>query len=195
MGRSRVSITRDTTLIFAFALLCSACSTSWTPVQGAIFNPEQIFSESTDVRGLRVNVIYGKNASVYGLDVGLWNEVEERVRGIQLAGVVNLARELDGIGASGLVNKVEERVRGLQCGVANYAGEVAGVQIAGISNQSNSVVGVQIGGLVNDAEKLVGLQIGLLNFNKSGPLPFFPIFNFGFSGESEEIEESEASKD
>jgi hypothetical protein len=170
----------STALIFAIALLCSACSTSWTPVQGAIFNPEQIFSESTEIRGLRVNVLYGKNASVYGLDVGLWNEVEERVSGVQLAGVVNLARGLDGIGAGGLVNKVEERVRGLQCGVANYAGEVAGVQIAGISNKSNSVVGVQIGGVVNEAEELVGLQIGLLNFNKGGPLPFFPIFNFGF---------------
>jgi hypothetical protein len=144
---------------------------------------------------LRVNVIYGKNASVYGLDVGLWNEVEERVRGIQLAGVVNLARELDGISASYLVNKVEERVRGLQYGVGNYAREVVGVQIAKFSNQSNSVVGVQISGFVNQAEKLVGLQIGLMNFNESGPLPFFPIFNFGFSGESEEIEESEASKD
>jgi hypothetical protein len=127
---------------------------------------------------LRVNLLYGKNASVYGLDVGF----------------VNLAGEFDGLGV-GFVNKVEERVRGLQYGVANYAREVVGVQIAEISNQSNSVVGVQIGGLVNDAEKLVGLQIGLLNFNKSGPLPFFPIFNFGFSGESEEIEESEASKD
>jgi hypothetical protein len=93
---------------------------------------------------------------------------------------VNRARELDGISASGLVNKVDERVRGLQIGVGNYAGEVVGVQIAQMANQSNSVVGVQIGGLVNDAEKLVRLQIGLLNFNKSGPLPFFPIFNFGF---------------
>jgi hypothetical protein len=63
----------------AIALLCSACSTSWTPVQGAILNPEQIFSESTEIRGLRVNVLYGKNASVYGLDVGLWNKVEEVV--------------------------------------------------------------------------------------------------------------------
>ncbi len=195
MVGSCISTVRSGTVILAIALLCSACSTTWTPLQGACCNPAQLFSEDTDVRGLRVNVIYGKNASVYGLDVGLWNEVEERVRGIQLAGVVNLARELDGISASGLVNKVEERVRGLQLGVANYAGEVVGVQIAEMANQSNSVVGVQIGGLVNDAEKLAGLQIGFLNFNKSGPLPFFPIFNFGFSSESEEVEENQASKD
>jgi hypothetical protein len=89
----------------------------------------------------------------------------------------------------GLVNRVEERVRGLQlAGIVNFAGEIAGVQLAGIHNQSESVVGVQISSLVNDTEKLVGLQIGLLNFNSSGPLPFFPFFNFGFADESEEAE-------
>jgi hypothetical protein len=65
----------------------------------------------------------------------------------------------------------------------------------GIYNRSKSVVGAQIGGLVNHAEKLNGLQIGLLNFNGSGPLPFFPIFNFGFADESEKAEKSETGKD
>ena len=163
MAGSCISTVRSGTVILAVALLCSACSTTWTPLQGAYCNPLQLFTESTDVRGLRVSVLYGKNASVYGLDVGLWNEVEE----------------LDGLGV-GFVNKVEERVRGLQYGVGNYAREVVGVQIGGMVSQSNSVVGVQIGGFGNDAEKLVGLQIGLLNFNKSGPFPFLPFFNFGF---------------
>jgi hypothetical protein len=168
------------TLIFAIALFCSGCSTTWTPFQGAILNPAQIFSESTEVRGLRLNVPYGKNASVYGLDVGSVNDVKERVRGVQLASVVNLAGNLDGLGV-GFANEVEERVRGVQlAGFVNLAGKLAGVQLAGILNRSESVVGVQIGGLANDAEKLVGLQIGLLNFNKSGPFPFLPFFNFGF---------------
>ena len=87
---------------------------------GAEVSDTRMVLESTEIRGLRVNVLYGKNASLYGLDVALWNEVEEHV------------------------------------------------------------TGVQIGGIVNEAEELVGLQIGLLNFNKSGPLPFFPILNFGF---------------
>jgi len=37
-----------------------------------------------------------------------------------------------------------------------------------------------------------------LNFNKSGSLPFFPVFNFGFGGaheEGKEDEESEISED
>jgi hypothetical protein len=195
MAGSCISTVLSGTVILAIALLCSACSTTWTPIQIAVFNPAQLFPESTDVRGLRGSTLYGKNASLYGLDVGLMNEVEERVRGVQLASVANRAGELDGLGV-GLANEVEERVRGVQlAGFVNFAGELAGVQLAGILNRSERVVGVQIGGLVNRAEALAGLQIGLLNFNKSGPLPFFPIFNFGFSGESEEVDESEASED
>jgi hypothetical protein len=182
-------------LLLAIALLCSACSTTWTPLQGAIANPAQIFSESTEVRGLRLNVLYAKNASLYGLDVGVTNDVKERVRGVQLAGFVNFAEELDGLGV-GLANDVKERVRGVQlAGFVNFAENLAGVQLAGILNRSESVVGVQIGGIANHTEELVGLQIGLLNFNMSGPLWFFPFFNFGFSGESEEVDESEAGED
>jgi hypothetical protein len=93
------------------------------------------------------------------------------------------------------VNVVEERVRGAQVGVVNFAGEVTGVQLGGIHNSSESVVGAQIGGIVNHAENLHGLQVGVLNFNRSGSLPFFQIFNFGFSDESEEVDENEASQD
>jgi len=42
---------------------------------------------------------------------------------------------------------------------------------------------------------LVGLQIGILNFNRSGPLPFFPIFNFGFGESDDESDEDEGSED
>jgi hypothetical protein len=152
-------------VISVITLLCSACSTTSTPLQGSILNPAQSSPENIDVRGLRVNVLQGKNANVYGLDVGLVNEVEESVSGVQLAGFVN------------------------------FAGELTGVQLAGLLNRSKSVVGVQISSLVNDTEKLVGLQIGLLNFNSSGPLRFFPFFNFGFADESEEAEGSKANKD
>ena len=39
--------------------------------------------------------------------------------------------------------------------------------------------GVQVAGLLNVADDMKGLQLGLLNFNKNGFLPFFPLFNFG----------------
>ena len=195
MVGSCISTVLSGAVVLAIALLCSACSTTWTPLQGAMFNPAQIFSEDIEVRGLRVNALYGKNASVDGLDVGLMNEVEERVRGVQLASLANRAGELDGLGVS-LANEVEERVRGVQlAGAANFARKLAGVQLAGIFNRSESVVGVQIGGIVNRAESLAGLQIGLLNFNRSGPLPFFPIFNFGFAGSDDESDEDEGSED
>ena len=116
---------------------------------------------------------------------------------MQFGGVgFNMSGSVDGAQISALFNQADERVRGAQlAGIVNLAEEVAGVQIAGIYNQSESVVGVQIGGIVNDAEDLSGLQIGILNFNRSGPLPFFPIFNFGFGGASEEGDEDEESED
>ena len=87
----------------------------------------------------------------------------------------------------GDINVVEERVHGVQlAGIVNKAQELVGLQLAGVHNKSDRVVGVQITSLVNEAEELRGLQIGALNFNASGPLRFFPIFNFGFgSGDDE----------
>jgi hypothetical protein len=122
---------------------------------------------------------------VDGLAVGGWNQADLHVRGAQLAMLANHAGSLDGVGIA-LTNWVDDSVKGAQIGVVNIAAEVTGVQLGGIHNQSENVVGAQIGGLVNHADKLHGLQIGFLNFNRSGPLPFFPIFNFGFSDESEE---------
>jgi hypothetical protein len=241
-------------LVAAIAVLGCACSTTWTPFQGSILNPAQLFSESTDVRGVRVNVLYGKNARVDGLDVGGANRVEDGVRGLQLAWLVNVAGELDGVqiglgynvtegrarglqalsgvnharelyglqllgfnysrsvvGAQiGPANQAEDHLTGLQLSLINHAGsinglqiggwhnrsgpvngvqigglvnqatELVGVQIGGLGNEAKGLVGLQIGGLVNRAEGLVGLQIGLLNFNKGGLLPVFPLVNFGF---------------
>ena len=63
---------------------------------------------------------------------------------------------------------------------AGAAGRVTGLQVGYLGNVvQESLSGVQIGAF-NFANELHGLQIGLLNFNKSGPLPFFPILNFAF---------------
>jgi len=170
-------------LVAATAVLGCACSTTPTPFQGSIFNPAQIFSESTEVRGVRVNVLYGRNSSVEWLDVGSVNSVEERAGGLQLAGVANLAGRVDGIQIGGLFNEAEGRVRGLQaCAPLNHADEIGGLQLAS-HNFSRAVAGAQIGsgnlaedrlsglqlaGIVNLAGTLDGLQIGGLH-NQSGP--------------------------
>jgi hypothetical protein len=65
-------------------------------------------------------------------------------------------------------------------GIANVADDVYGAQISSIVNIAKDGEGVQIAALVNVANDMKGLQLGLLNFNKNGFLPFFPLFNFGF---------------
>lgn len=54
------------------------------PIQLALFNPIQIYDESTSITGLRINLIYGKNAKVSGLDWGLVNHITSGVsKGVQ----------------------------------------------------------------------------------------------------------------
>jgi hypothetical protein len=172
----------------------------WTPFQAALANPIQIFSEETDVHGLRINLPYGNNADFRGVDLGVagitksakgvqanlfYNEAEG-FSGLQLAGIArNLCVDLDGVQV-GTINTTEGQVRGWQFAfLASEAGNLLGGQVSGIHNRSRRVVGLQIAALVNEADDLRGLQIGLLNFNRNGILPFFPIFNFGFGSDSE----------
>jgi len=140
-----------------------------------------------------MNILFGKNDRVFGLDtLALWACHAESMYGLQACVLHNIADDLAGVQLTVFGNESEERVSGVQlAAVANVADEVAGLQLAGIHNSAERVVGVQIGGIVNQTDELVGLQIGVLNFNKGGPLPFFPGFNFGFAGAPEESEKSE----
>jgi hypothetical protein len=192
------------TAILGLALCCSACASTldsgWTPFQAALANPIQIFSEETDVHGLRLNLPYGNNADFRGVDMGVagitksakgvqanlfYNEAEG-FSGLQLAGIArNLCVDLDGVQV-GTINTTEGQVRGWQFAfLASEAGNLLGGQVSGIHNRSRRVVGLQIAALVNEADDLRGLQIGLLNFNANGFFPFIPILRFGFGSGSE----------
>ena len=43
------------------------------PIQLALVNPIQIFDEQTSIAGLRFSLLYGKNTSVSGVDLGFVN--------------------------------------------------------------------------------------------------------------------------
>jgi hypothetical protein len=136
------------------------------PIQLALFNPIQIVPEGESVNGIRLNLIYTKNANVTGFDMGLVNQTTGSQLGVQWGGV-NLT---DGgfIGwQAGFVNISKGSSVGLQSGWAvNYHdGHFNGLQIA----------------LVNYSATLKGLQLGLINIiGEGGFLPVFPIFNFDF---------------
>jgi len=135
------------------------------PINIALFNPIQIFSEDNSITGLRINLIYGKNVSMTGLDWGLVNHVGTGgMTGVQW-GLVNIC---DGnfLGwQSGLLNLSKKNVEGFQYGWYNTGDHVSGFQL----------------GLVNYAESMYGLQIGIINIIKTGGfMPVFPIVNWSF---------------
>ena len=149
------------------------------PIQIALFHPVQIFAEDTSIRGLRVNVIYGRNVSVKGLDVGLVNHNTGGIsKGLQwgLVGVV----ESDFAGwQNNLVNLVKGQFIGYQSGYYNDFDNGEAFQL-GIVNKARDMKGFQLG-LVNYTENMHGLQIGLLNIIKNkDKLPVFPIVNWSF---------------
>jgi len=156
-----------------------------TPVQVSLCNPGQLFSDKWEVCGLRLNILYGNNRNVYGLDVGVINRVTGNCAGIQIAGLVNMNdADMMGIQIAGLINTNAAGMIGIQIaglvndsysarGVqiqtgligGNRAQQVTGVQIAlAISqNRASDMTGVQLAPLFNKADHMKGLQIGLVN--------------------------------
>lgn len=135
------------------------------PIQLSLINPIQLFPESTTITGLRFNLLYGKNTTVSGLDIGLVNHTSAGTSKGWQFGLVGL-NEANFLGfQDNAVNVTKEKMEGFQFGVFNYAGSMSGVQL----------------GIVNYSQTLYGLQIGILNFIKTGgQFPVFPIVNWSF---------------
>ena len=118
---------------------------SFEPVQISLAPPAQFAPQDVPVRGLRLNVVYGVQQEVFGLDVGLFNEVGENLSGIGV-GILNIARK-DASGFQvGAANTVSGEFRGLQVAFANHnEGNLAGAQI-GVGNATQGGSGLQIAG-------------------------------------------------
>jgi hypothetical protein len=157
-------------VLFAGMLLVPALSAAgWSPLQVAIWHPIQMVPDQWDVYGMRMNLIYGKNKNVWGVDVGVANTTEGPVRGIQ-AGVINGPGDLDGIGVGGINST--RRVNGFQAGLFSVAEErVTGIQLSALFNQSPVVRGLQLHAGIsgNFSDDVMGAQIGagLPTFNQA----------------------------
>jgi len=135
------------------------------PIQIALFAPVQILPETDFIEGFRFNLIYGRNTSITGFDVGFINHSTKGLsQGVQV-GFVNMI-EGDFTGwQCGFVNLTKYNFEGLQSGMFNYAKKMRGVQF----------------GLVNYVGNIHGLQIGLVNINEDGyDFPVLPIVHWSF---------------
>jgi hypothetical protein len=151
------------TIIFFF--ISSPIHAEERPIQLSLVTPIQIFPEEDAIAGIRLNLLYGRNVSVTGVDLGLVNHCTGGIsKGFQ-HGLVGLV-ESDFVGwQNNAVNITRGDFEGLQWGFMNYAGYANGLQL----------------GIVNYAERLKGLQIGFVNIiEKGGQFPVFPIVNWSF---------------
>jgi len=134
-------------------------------IQLALFNPVQIFHEENSITGVRLNLLYGSNASVTGLGVGVVNRTTEKKSfGVQW-GILGLAdRGFVGFQGNG-VNVTHYEFKGVQFGFVNVAENANGLMI----------------GVVNFAKRMYGIQIGIFNLiGEGGVAPVLPIVNWAF---------------
>jgi len=148
-------------------------------IQLALFNPVQIYSETDAISGLRLSLLYGKNANVTGLDASfVVNHVTGDFKGVQL-GIVGLN---DGNSTGwqwNAVNFSRGDFNGLQLGLYNRTATGRGVQVGWVNQTEAAYRGLQLS-IVNYAQRINGVQIGLVNIIKEGgQFPFFPIVNWG----------------
>ena len=167
---------------------CCSCETIFSL---ALFDPIQTTSECDFINGVRINLIYGSNCSVVGLDLGLVNRLSNNMTGYQV-GLVNIVGN-DLVGTQiGALNQVCGNGLGFQHGIVNMVqGHFSGIQDAFLLNSACSVCGVQSGainyteeltgfqfGIINYTNRLSGIQLGLINIQTSRPnFSVLPILN------------------
>ena len=147
--------------------------------QIALFTPLEVPREPEHVRGVRLNLLYGRTETLQGLDLGSCNRVRRDLAGVQL-GLAN-ATDATARGAQvSLGNEARATFEGAQVGVGNLVkGGLSGLQV-GVANRAAETTGLQIG-LANRAERLRGLQLGLFNIHDEGGLAFLlPFVNAGW---------------
>jgi len=165
------------------AILCGMSAVSWAeeagtkPIQLALWNPVQAFDEETSIAGIRINLLYGVNRNVLGLDIGLGNHTRGNTTGLQY-GLVGYT-EGTFVGWQHNFFNYSTTFLGFQTGFYNGAESATGFEW-GMVNITDDMHGLQLG-IFNMTETLHGLQIGVINVvQRKENLPILPIVNWSF---------------
>lgn len=101
---------------------------SYDTAVGFTFLPWAVPNSESSVKGVRLNLGWGRYVGTYGLDLGIFS-VSGDFGGLAATGFGN-AVDGDAAGLQvGLVNVVGRQTAGLQVGLVNYTGRLQGVQI------------------------------------------------------------------
>ena len=170
----------------AFLVLSVLPESLWSqekPFQLSFIGPTlQIVDDDADVKGIRLNILYGVNRNVSGLDLGLINRTTGEMSGAEF-GAVNLVDGGFSGWQAGIVNVVHGPFTGVQwsgISLVNLVETGEGAQIAWGYNGAQRLSGFQLA-LLNIADDLYGLQVGLINIIRSKDrFPVLPLVNWKF---------------
>jgi hypothetical protein len=140
-----------------------------TPVQLALLTPIQVANSETSVNGFRLNLLYGENKDVHGVDWGFVNHTTGSFSGFEF-GVVNLVKK-DAKGAQfGFFNNVDGDFKGYQGAflASSTAGSFTGLQTGWFNATTiGNFTGLQGSFLCSISEgSFSGLQYSLINITK-----------------------------
>ncbi len=180
------------TLTIALSAIASVVVADPAPVQFSSLNGFNA-PDNQSVVGVRFPALYGKTASVKGVDLHLLaiSEVDD-FTGLQfpllIAGANHINNSMTGA-AFGVWNWNKGQTTGLNWGAVNITNNVKGANIGAVNISTgdtsfdlsvaniSKASSVQLG-IFNMTDEIKGVQIGLLNCAKNGFLPCFPFVNF-----------------
>ena len=184
----------------AAAVLLAGCGSApqtgevhaWTPVSLGLTRDYQLSDQSTDVYGLRFDLVSGSNHRMVGIDVNGWwgctdagsgglaialggNEAGGSFIGLQIAGGFNFLQPLWGdertiYGAQFALLANSGDLWGAQVGLLNgwpsthdtRGDTIRGVQL-GLFDGAGKMCGVQLAGLLTWTEDVYGVQLAPIN--------------------------------
>jgi hypothetical protein len=148
------------------------------PFQLALFDPAQIIKNDKGVSAVRIDLIYGKNARMSGLDIGIVNWTTGDETALQWGAIGYVQGSFTGL-QDNVINIADKHFLGLQWGAFNQSKDGHGMQ-AGWVNVTDRMSGLQLG-IVNYTKVMdKGLQIGVANIITEGGIPVLPIVNWRF---------------
>jgi hypothetical protein len=119
----------------------------------------------------------GANEEINGVAFGslFSGGAKTELNGVCISGVTSIVRKSNGLQMATVnYNQGENKSPFYQLGViCNYGGSGSGFQIGSVNFTEDSIFQF---GVFNKADS--GIQLGVLNWNKNGFLPWFPIFNY-----------------
>jgi hypothetical protein len=179
-----------TTLIACSTLTLAGLAEAATPIQISL--PGINLPASQQVEGARASLLYGRTASVKGLDLPVFalSDVNS-FTGLQLGvffGAGRVRNQFNGVAINAL-NWHDGQDRGVNLGFVNLTNNVQGLNWGAVNiARGNALANVgfvnyaerttfQIG-FINATKHLDGLQIGLANYAENGIFPILPLINF-----------------